>query len=199
LVCEAVNTNGDRDTTKKRLKVRNIRFLGNNQEINDKRSDLTQFANTVSITFEFQNNENKMVTVSQPRSGKALCPVTIWTKIVKQVLTYKKCSENTSINVVRIAGKNHYIKATETFTHISHTVNNMEGLGFKGKHVGNHSICSSLAIALYLAKRPVSTIMLSDRWCSDAFILYIRRQVQEFSSGVSADNVILHNTRFRGT
>ena len=93
MVCEAVNTNGDRDTTKKRLKVRNIRFLGNNQEINDKRSDLTQFANTVSITFEFQNNENKMVTVSQPRSGKALYPVTIWTKIVKQVLTYKSAQK----------------------------------------------------------------------------------------------------------
>ena len=44
-------------------------------------------------------------------------------------------------------------------------------------------------MALYLAKRPISTIMLIGRWCSDAFLLYIRRQVQEFSTGISADMV----------
>ena len=31
--------------------------------------------------------------------------------------------------------------------------------------------------------------MLLGRWCSNAFLLYIRRQVQEFSAGVSADMV----------
>ena len=29
--------------------------------------------------------------------------------------------------------------------------------------------------------------MLLGRWSSDAFLLYIRRQVQEFSTGVSSD------------
>ena len=73
--------------------------------------------------------------------------------------------------------------------HIKHTVNNMDGLGFNGDEVGTHSIRSSLAMALYLKKRVISTIMLLGRWCSDAFLLYIRRQVQEFSAGVSADMV----------
>lgn len=73
--------------------------------------------------------------------------------------------------------------------HIRHTVNNMSVLGFKGDEVGIHSICSSLAMALYLSKRSVSTIMLLRRWSSDAFLLYIRRQIQEFSKGVSADMV----------
>ena len=185
--CEYLTVTGRRKT--KRLKIRNIRFFRNNKEIKDKQGDLTQFADTVSITFEFQKNKQKMITVSQPRSGKALCPVTIWAKIVKRILSYKGCSENTPVNVVSIDNKNHYIKAAETFKHISHTVDNMEGLGFTGKDVGNHSIRSSLAMALYLAKRPISTIMLLGRWCSDAFLLYIRRQVQEFSSGVSTDMV----------
>ena len=44
-------------------------------------------------------------------------------------------------------------------------------------------------MALYLSKRAVTTIMLLGRWSSDAFLLYIRRQVQEFSAGVSADMV----------
>ena len=74
-------------------------------------------------------------------------------------------------------------------THIQHTVDNMSGLGFTGKEVGTHSIRSSFAMALYLARRPVSTIMLMGRWSSDAFLLYIRRQVQEFSRGVSSDMV----------
>jgi hypothetical protein len=63
----------------------------------------------------------------------------------------------------------------------------MSGLRFTGKEVGTHSIRSSLAMALYLNKRQVSTIMLIGRWSSDAFILYIRRQVQEFSASVRAD------------
>ena len=65
----------------------------------------------------------------------------------------------------------------------------MTGLGFTGADVGNHSIRSALAMALYLSKRLISTIMLLGRWSSDAFLLYIRRQVQEFSAGVSADMV----------
>ena len=73
--------------------------------------------------------------------------------------------------------------------HLKTTVDNISGLGFTGKDVGTHSIRSSLAMALYLKKRQVSTIMLIGRWSSDAFLLYIRRQVQEFSAGVSADMV----------
>ena len=40
-------------------------------------------------------------------------------------------------------------------------------------------------MAMYLAGVPVDTIMLIGRWSSDAFLRYIRRQVQEFSAGVS--------------
>ena len=80
-----------------------------------------------------------------------------------------------------------YIKREDMMTHLRHTVDNMKGLGFTGSEVGTHSIRSSLAMALYLSKRPISTIMLLGQWSSDAFLLYIRRQVQEFSAGVSSD------------
>ena len=93
------------------------------------------------------------------------------------------------MNVVKIDNKNHYVRASETFKHISHIVDDMMGFGFTGKDIDIHSIHSSLAMALYLAKRPVSTIMLLGRWCSDAFLLYTRQQVQEVSSGISADMV----------
>ena len=47
-------------------------------------------------------------------------------------------------------------------------------------------------MTLYLAKRAVSTIMLIGCWCSDAFLLYVRQQVQEFSAGISADMVAIN-------
>ena len=58
--------------------------------------------------------------------------------------------------------------------YLRHTVNNMSGLGFTGDDVGTHLIRLSLAMALYLAKITVATIMLLGRWCSDAFLLYVR-------------------------
>ena len=82
-----------------------------------------------------------------------------------------------------------YITRNEMLQHIRNTVDNMTGLGFTGADVGTHSIRCSLAMALYLSKRPVSTIMLLERWCSDAFLLYIRQQVQEFSAGVNTDMI----------
>ena len=41
-------------------------------------------------------------------------------------------------------------------------------------------------MAMYLASVPAFTIMFIGRWSSDAFLRYIRRQVQEFSAGVSS-------------
>jgi hypothetical protein len=38
---------------------------------------------------------------------------------------------------------------------------------------------------MYLTGVPVFTIMLIGRWSSDAFLRYIRRQVLQFSAGVS--------------
>jgi hypothetical protein len=58
-------------------------------------------------------------------------------------------------------------------------------LGFEAWEVGAHSIQSAVAMAMYLAGIPVYTIMLIGRWSSDAFLRYIRCQVQEFSAGIS--------------
>ena len=185
--CESLTVTGYRKTTQ--LTVDNIRFFKKNVELKDKYNELILFADTVSITFVFQKNKKKMVTVTQPRSGKHICPVNIWAKIILRVLGYKGTSGKTKINAVLLGEKIYYVTRNDMMGHLKHTVDNMKGLGFTGADVGTHSIRSSLAMALYLAKRPISTIMLLGRWSSDAFLLYIRRQVQEFSAGVSADMV----------
>jgi len=41
-------------------------------------------------------------------------------------------------------------------------------------------------MAMYLAHVPVFMIMLLGRWSSNAFLDYIRKQVKEFSNGISS-------------
>ena len=60
-----------------------------------------------------------------------------------------------------------------------------EKLGFKAIDIGTHSIRSGSAMAMYLNDVPVYTIMLIGRSSSDAFLKYIRKQVEQFSHNVS--------------
>ncbi len=61
-----------------------------------------------------------------------------------------------------------------------------EVLGFTADHFGLHSARSGAATAMFLAGVPVFTIMLLGRWSSDAFLQYIRKQLKEFSHGISS-------------
>ena len=187
--CEYLSVAGTRKT--RRLRVQDVRFFRNNTEFKNKRDPLVEFSDTVSITFVFQKNKQKNITVTQPRSGKELYPVRVWTKIIQRILSYPKSSESCPVNTVLIGKSIKYITGKEMFKHLGNTVELMDGLGFGKNDVGTHSVRSSFAMALYLARRPVSTIMLLGRWSSDAFLLYIRRQVQEFSAGLSSDMINL--------
>lgn len=51
-------------------------------------------------------------------------------------------------------------------------------LGFHSDDVGTHSIYSGSSMAIYLVEVAVYTIMLIGRWSSDAFLWYIRKQVE---------------------
>jgi hypothetical protein len=69
-------------------------------------------------------------------------------------------------------------------------------LGFSPDGIGTHSIRSGAAMAMYLAGVPVFTIMLIERWSSDAFLQYIRRQMLQFSSGVASRMVCAQSQNF---
>jgi hypothetical protein len=68
-------------------------------------------------------------------------------------------------------------------------------LGFTPDQIGLLSARSGAAMAMYLVGVPVFTIMLLGQWSSDAFLLYIRKQVKEFSSRVSS-KMIRHEKFF---
>ncbi len=57
-------------------------------------------------------------------------------------------------------------------------------LGINKEDIGTHLIRSGMAMAMYLGGCAV-TIMLIERWLSDAFLQYIRKQVMEFSQNVA--------------
>ena len=58
-------------------------------------------------------------------------------------------------------------------------------LGFEPTDIGTHSNRCAAAMAMFMDDTPVYMIMLMGRWSSDAFLKYIRRQVLEFSKGMS--------------
>ena len=85
-------------------------------------------------------------------------------------------------------GKIHLLKSSAMILKLRAVVGIMgeERLGFLPKDVGTHSIRSGGAMAMYLDYVRPFTIMLIGRWKSDAFLKYIRRQVEAFSHNVSS-------------
>ena len=61
--------------------------------------------------------------------------------------------------------------------------------GFDPLEIGNKSIRSGAAMALFLADHSPSKIMILGRWLSDAFLDYIRPQVLEWTNNMSTDMV----------
>lgn len=116
-----------------------------------------------------------------------LCPVRAWASIVQRILSYPGTNNNTPVNAFHLNGNVKFVSASRIVSKIRASAKAIgeNVLGYKASELGSHSIRSGAAMAMYLNNVPTYTIMLVGRWSSDAFLRYIRRQVQEFSSGVS--------------
>jgi hypothetical protein len=117
-----------------------------------------------------------------------MCPVRQWAAIVQRISTYPGTSIDSTVNtVMTLDGKLALIDSKQ----ILHTLRaaamaiGVNDLGFHPNEIGLHSLRSGAAMAMYLAGVPVFSIMLQGRWSSDAFLRYIRKQVQQFSAGIS--------------
>lgn len=184
--CEYLEVEGTPRRTKK-LCVRNLRFFIKNRELPLSSPDL-HLAETISINFEFQKSEIRDDVITHHRSNDPLlCPVLTWAGVVQRILKYPTATTQSPINLSITNGKAHLLTAKEALTFLRSIVREVgqATLGFLPKDVGVHSIRSGGAMAMYLAHTPVYTIRLTGRWSSDAFLLYIRKQVQEFSVGIS--------------
>jgi hypothetical protein len=85
---------------------------------------------------------------------------------------------------------------TSTFTksllrHTCHLFGGLPTFGFLPQEIGNRSIRSGAAMSLFLMHHPKEWIMILGRWASDAFLVYIRPQVLEWTNNMSKDMIKL--------
>jgi len=170
------------------LRLRSIRFILNGRIIAHDDSRLIA-CDYVSITFEWQKKDERMDTVTQRRSGDAtLCPARQWAQLIQRIRKYPGASDSTPVSAVWRNNRIEHISSEELVTALRCAVHatGEDLIGIKAEEVGCHSIRSGAAMAMYLGECPVFVMMMIGRWSSDAFLRYIRKQVEQFSHNVSS-------------
>jgi hypothetical protein len=148
-----------------------------------------ELADSVTLNFPNQKNGTKDDQVTHQRTGDTLfCPVRIFAKIVKRIRNYPSSSDRTPISAVWRNGKINHITSKEMVVALRNAVEayGQTKLGISKDDIGTHSIRAGAAMAMYLGECPVYVIMMIGRWSSDAFLSYIRKQVEQFSQKVSS-------------
>jgi hypothetical protein len=94
--CEYMKVTGSRKT--KLLSLRNVRFFRGRRLLLHT-DPFLHLAECVSITFELQKKDTKNDTITQYRSEDLLlCPVKIWTSIVRRISKYPNSNKDTTVN-----------------------------------------------------------------------------------------------------
>ena len=151
-------------------------------------------AEFVTVTFVDQKNGLKMDSRTQRRTGDpTLCPVIRFGTQVKRILrTIPDASGTTTINTIAISGRIGLITNTYILNIIRNTCSSFGGqaaFGFDSHEIGNKSIRSGAAMALFINDVSTAKIMILGRWSSDAFLAYIRPQVLEWTSNMSREMI----------
>mmetsp|Transcript_29999 Transcript_29999/g.36561 ORF Transcript_29999/g.36561 Transcript_29999/m.36561 type:complete len:318 (-) Transcript_29999:295-1248(-) len=149
--CEYTKTT--RQSKTKRLRARKFRFYKNNQHIQN-HHDFPN-ADFVSITFQAQKKEMKNVTVTHEKSTNRFCPVKTWGRIINDLSKHEKANESTFVNTYFVRNKAYYIHYADITAKLKETVtaSGPSLLGFTDKRVGIHSIRTSTAMAMVLARK----------------------------------------------
>ena len=145
-------------------------------------------ADSVSITSKTQKNDRKDNTITQWATNHILlCPVKQWSNIIKQIRLYPGVSETTLMSAVFNHRRISHITQKQVTDALRDGVKTYgkSKLQIKSKDVGTHSIRSGAAMAMYLGGLSVYAIQLIGRWSSNSFMKYLRKQIKEFTLGVS--------------
>jgi hypothetical protein len=110
--CEYLKVSGQRKT--KLLCIKNIRFF-HGKSLLLHNNKFLYLADSVSITFEQQKRDMSNETITHHRSNdKILCPVKIWCKIIRCIISYPSISPDTPVNsFLHPDGKLQYFTGTE--------------------------------------------------------------------------------------
>ena len=175
------------------LRLRNLKFRRNGAIIPHDSPEL-EYCENLSITFERQKKDERDDTVTQwSTSHPLLNPVRLWASVVKRIMSYPGTDENTKVSAVWRNNRIEHITSKEIIDAINASAEAIgwDKLGVKKGDFGTHSIRSGGAMAMYLDEIPIYTIMLIGRWSSDAFLEYIRKQVDQFTYNI-AERMLKH-------
>ena len=172
-----------------------IQFRSRNKRIVRRDSPfLLDVADYVTVTFVDQKNGIKMDSRSQRRTGHpVLCPVLRWGSAVQRIIkTVPDYTDDTPLCAVRLLDKTLFVTNSFIKTLLRTTCSLFGGhaeFGFHPHEIGNKSIRSGAAMALFLIDPNPFKIMIMGRWSSDAFLRYIRPQVLEWTNNMSRDMI----------
>jgi hypothetical protein len=188
--CEYLKVTGDRRTHP--LRLRNLVFRRRNAIVPHDDPNL-HLADTITVTFEYQKTELRDDSITQSKSGHILlCPVRAGAAIVRRLLAIKSTRDDFLYRYKAADGTIMEMTGNLAVEHLRDFIKTVPtDFGLPAKDVGLHSLRSSAAMAMYLNKIPVYTLMLLGRWSSDAFLRYIRKQVTEFSNNVSKAMIMM--------
>jgi hypothetical protein len=184
--CEYSAVTGERRT--KLLCKGNIVFIKDRRILHHS-SPILHLADSVTLKFDTQKNTEQFAEVTQLNNGDpVLNPVVRWANVIRRLEQLPGCGQSTPINAYcDESGQIKLVNSKQVCERLraAALAIGLDKLGYAPADIGTHSLRSGAAMAMYLSNVPVFTIMLIGRWSSDAFLRYIRRQVQEFSRGVS--------------
>jgi hypothetical protein len=185
--CEYLKLPKGSDRRTKTLRVKNLVFRKNKKFLTHDDPNL-HLADSVTITFEFQKKQDQHDQVTHSRSkDDKICPVTAAAAIVKRLRAMGATEETSIYKYQDKNGVTRDMTNTVALRFLRSFIKTVDpAYGIAERDIGIHSIRASAAMAMYMNGISTSTIMLLGRWSSDAFLLYIRKTVEEFSNDVAA-------------
>ena len=170
------------------LVLRNIRFIKDGK-VMDHDDACLERAECVAITFEMQKNDERNETVHhKPTGDPIMCPVRAAAELVRRIRSYPRTNDDTPVSAILTGSRVMQVSSRQVTHKLRDAVKAIgeDVLNIKAEEVGTHSLRSAAAMAMFLAGLPVYLIMLMGRWSSDAFLRYIRKQIEQFSHDVSS-------------
>ena len=179
----------------KSIRLRGIVFRDkSNNEIPHTSQTLAQTAERVTVTFEDQKNGTKMDRRTHQRTpDPVLCPVKTLVSLINRI--YRRipnANDDLTLDSTRLVNRITRITSTMIRNYLRSTCTILGGratFGFDATELGTKSLRSGAAMSLFLMNHSVHKIMILGRWSSDAFLVYIRPQVLEWTTNMSSDMI----------
>ena len=197
--CEYLETRYPEESRRtKILRCKNFVFKKNGSILSQACTlQILESADLIIITFEFQKNDWRNHTVHMfATNDLLLCPVRASARIIHRVRL--RSGSNNELKICSFTtedGTSVHVNSAQVLPRLRVIVEliGKEKLGFTKDDIGLHSIRSGGAMTMFLSGVSVIIIKRIGRWSSEAFLEYIREQVENFTYGVSMKMLMYEN------